>query len=73
MKLQAGKLYPAVCMPRTATLCPMCRTKVWRNREQQRRWCPGCGRAYDLESGRQIEHGAWVRVGPDTFRFMPER
>jgi transposase-like protein len=50
-----------------ASQCPACRRKPRIYKRQHMKFCAGCCREFDLETGQQIENWAWKKTGTFTF------
>jgi hypothetical protein len=47
--------------------CPVCKRKPLVYKRKHAKFCTGCSRYFDIETGEQIESWSWIRVSPDGF------
>jgi len=50
--------------------CPICKRKPLVYKRRHKKFCTGCMRDFDLETGEQIENLAWAQVSPNSFEYL---
>jgi transposase-like protein len=45
--------------------CPVCKIKPLVYKRQPHKFCHRCDRAFDLQTGEQINNWAWLKIGND--------
>jgi hypothetical protein len=47
--------------------CPVCKRKPTIYKRDRRKFCTGCDRAFDIETGEQIQNFAYQKIAPHMF------
>ena len=47
--------------------CPICKKKPLVYKRDHMKFCGRCHRAFNIETGEQIENWFWKQVSPDSF------
>ena len=48
--------------------CPICKRKPTVYKRDQKKFCTHCDRAFNIETGEQIQNFAYRKITPDTFQ-----